>query len=140
MQLFLKGTFPMNPFSGKFLSNCSFVLLWAASSERLHSKASLLKARKASKDQKEMLAYALENGRSKTGKAQGVRLCRSPVLETLPCDFIKTRFRCWHFPKNVPTFFGQAILQNNSKRLIGKGVHLFSKTNHYCFGKATVEV
>ena len=40
-------------FSGKFLSNSFFVLLWVAGSERLHSKASLLKTTKAYKDQKE---------------------------------------------------------------------------------------
>ena len=35
----------MNPFSGMFLSNCSFVLFWIASSKRLHSKGSPLKTR-----------------------------------------------------------------------------------------------
>ena len=71
----------MNSFPGKFLSNCSFVLLWVASSERLHSKASLLKTRIASKDQEEMLTCALQNGYSKIGKALGESLCPSSVLE-----------------------------------------------------------
>ena len=130
----------MNPFSGSFLSNCSFELLWVAGSERLHSKASLLKTRKASRDQKEMLVCALDNGCCKTGKAQGERRCQTSGLETLPCDFIRTGFHRWHFPKNIPIFFGQAISQNISERLTGKDVHLFSKTNHYCFGKAIVKV
>ena len=42
------------------------MLLWVVGSERLHSKASLLKTMKASKDQKEILAHVLENGCSKT--------------------------------------------------------------------------
>ena len=37
----------MNSFSGTFLSNCFFVLLWVESLKRLHSKASLLKTRNA---------------------------------------------------------------------------------------------
>ena len=72
-------------FSGTFLSNCSFVLLWVAGSERLHSKASLLKTTKAYKDQ------------SKTGKAQRERLYCGPVLEALPCNFIKTGFHHQEF-------------------------------------------
>ena len=112
----------MNPFSGKFLSNCSFVLLLVAGSERLHTKTSLWKARKAPKDQKKIFACALENGYPETGKAQGERLCRSLVLETIPCDLIKIGFHHWYFLKNVPTFFGQAISQNISERLIGKEV------------------
>ena len=56
----------MNPFFGEV-------------SEKLHSKDSLLRIRKASKDQKEILACALWNGP-----------CWSPVLKTLPCNFIET--------------------------------------------------
>ena len=61
-------------------------------SERLHSKASLLKTSKGSKDQKETPACTLRNGGCKTRKAQGERLCRSHVLGMLPSDFIKTEF------------------------------------------------
>ena len=49
----------MNASFGKFLSNFYIVLLWVAGSERLHSKDSLLKTRKESKDKKEMLGYVL---------------------------------------------------------------------------------
>ena len=61
-------------------------------SEKQHRKASLLQTRKASIDQKEILACARENGCSKTEKAQGERLCRSPVLKTLTCDCFGTGF------------------------------------------------
>ena len=125
MQVFQKLMFPMNPFSGKFQSNYSFVFLGVADFERLH--------RKASKDQKEILVCALQYSCSKLGKAQGERLLRSPVLESLPCNFIKTGLHRWHFPRNVPTFLDQAISQNTFKILIGKGVHLFSESHHYCF-------
>ena len=54
------------------------------------SKASLLKTRKESKGRKEILACALQNGYSKIGEAQRERVCQSPVLQTLPCNFIKT--------------------------------------------------
>ena len=80
----------MNSFSEKFLRNCSFGLLWVVSSKRLNSKDSLLKTWKQSKSLKEIIAYALQNGYSKIEKAQGERLCRSPVLETLLCNSIKT--------------------------------------------------
>ena len=53
-----------------------------------NNKASLLKTRRASQDQKEILACAQQNSCSKVGKAQGELLCRSPVLETLPSNFI----------------------------------------------------
>ena len=46
-----------------------------ASFERLHSKASPLKIRKASKDQEEIFTCALKNGCSKIGKALGESLC-----------------------------------------------------------------
>ena len=128
----------MNSFSEKFLRNCSFGLLWVVSSKRLNSKDSLLKTWKQSKGLK---TCALQDGYSKIEKAQGERLFRSPVLETLLCNFIKTELHCWHFPKNVPTFLGQSIHKAPiGKRLIGKSVHLFSKSNHYCFRRATVEV
>ena len=68
----------MNPFSGMFLSNRSFVLLRVASSKRLHSKASLLKTRKTSKDQEEILTSALQNYCSKIGKIIG----KKPMLES----------------------------------------------------------
>ena len=54
-----------------------------ASSERLHSKASLLKTREASKDQKQIIASALQNGCSKIGKALGESLSWSSVLVNL---------------------------------------------------------
>ena len=127
----LKSNISYEPFSGKFLSNCSFMLLWVKGSERLRSTASLLKTKKASKDQKEILACALENGYAKTGKAQKERLCRSPVLETLSGNFFKTGLHRWYFPKNVPTFFGKATSQSISERLIRKDVYLFSKTNRF---------
>ena len=60
----------MNPFSETFL-NSSFVILSVASSKRLHSEASLLKTRKASKVQEELLTCALQNGGSKIGKILG---------------------------------------------------------------------
>ena len=126
----LNVTFPRNHFLVSFwvtafLCSCEWhVPKW------LQGKASLLKARKASKNQKEILACALENGCSKYGNAQREHLCRSPVLETLPCNFIKTGFHHWYFPKNVPTIFSQATSQNISKRserVIEKGVNLFSQ-------------
>ena len=40
--IFSKRYFPYEHFSGNFLSNCSFMLLGAAGSERLDSKVSLL--------------------------------------------------------------------------------------------------
>ena len=100
----------MNHFLASFwITVFFFVVLWVASSERLHSKASLLKTRKASKNQKEILACTLGNDCSKTGKAQRERLCRSPVLEMLPCNFIKTGFHGWYFLKNVPTFSAKLL-------------------------------
>ena len=84
-------------------------MCWLGSSEGVNSKASLLKTRKESKGLKEIIACALQNGYSKIKKAQGERLCRSSVLETLPCNFIKTELHRWHFPRNVLTFFGQSI-------------------------------
>ena len=68
----------MNTFSGTFLSNCSFVLLQVASSKRLHSKTSLLKTRKTSKDQEEILTSALQNDCSKIGKILG----KKPMSES----------------------------------------------------------
>ena len=65
----LKRNIFYESFFGKFLSSCSFVLPWVAGSERLNSKASLLKTRKTSKNQKKILACALENGCSKTSTA-----------------------------------------------------------------------
>ena len=61
----------MNPFSRKFLSNCFFVLIWEASSERLHNKVILLKTREEPKDQEEILTSALQNGWFKIEKALG---------------------------------------------------------------------
>ena len=59
-------------------------------------------------------------------------------LKTLTYNFIETVLYRRHWPRNVPTFFSQTIqFRNTSVRLIGKGVHLFSKPNHYCFGRAT---
>ena len=87
----------MNPFSGTFLSNCSFVPLLVASSKRLYSKSGLLNTGKASKDQEEILTFALQNGCSKIGKILGKSLCRNPVLET-SCNFIKTGLHRRHFP------------------------------------------
>ena len=67
----------MNSFSEKFLSNCSFGLLWVASSERLNNKDSLLKTRRESNGLKEIIACALQNGYFEIEKAQGEQLCRS---------------------------------------------------------------
>ena len=119
----------MNPFSGTFLNNCSFVLLWVASFKRLRCKASPSKSRKASKNQEEILTCALQNDCSKIAKILGKSLCQSPVLETLSCNFIKTGLQRWHFPRKFVTYFD-----------IGKGVHLFNKTNYCCFGRATVDL
>ena len=130
----------MNPFSGKFLSNCSFVFLWVTSSERLHSKVILLKIRKAYKDQEEILTCALQNGCSKIGKALGESLFRSPVLQKLSCNFIKTGLHRWHFPRKVPIVFGQTISQKHLWTIDWKGCSFFSKPNHYYFSRATVEV
>ena len=112
----------MNSFYGTFL-NCSFVLLWVRSSKRLHSKVSLLKARKASKAQEEILTCALQNGCSKVGKILGESQCWSSVLETLSCNFIKIGLHRWHFPRKLPTFFGQTITQKHLGRLIWEDVH-----------------
>ena len=68
------------------------------------------------------MVCALQKSYFKTGKVQGEHLCRNPVLETLPCIFIKIGLRRWHFPRNVPTFFDQAISQNT----FGKDAHLFT--------------
>ena len=87
-----------------------------ASSGKLHSKACLLETRKASKDHEEILTCALQNGCSKIGKILGKNLCRSPVLETLPCDFIKIGFHHYHFPRKLPACFDQAILQKHLRR------------------------
>ena len=73
---------------------------------------------------------------------------------------IKLQAQAWNFMKkeNVAqvvscesreisknTFFTEHLRRsaseshkNASKRLIGKGVHLFSKPNYYCFGRATL--
>ena len=130
----------MNLFSETLLSNCSFVLLWVASSKRLHSKASLLKTRKVSKDQEGILTCALQNGCSKIGKIPEKSLCRSSVLETLSCNFFKSGFHRWHFLGNLRLFLAKQFHKSNSEELIGKGVHLFSKPNNYCLGGATVKV
>ena len=84
-----------------------------ASLLKTNSKASLLKTRKEFKDQKEIFACALQKCCSEIGKAQGEPLCRNPVLETLPCNFIKTGLHCWHLSRNVPTFFGKIISQKH---------------------------
>ena len=134
------GTFPMNPFSETVLSNCSLVLLWVASSKRLHSNAYLLKARKASKDQEEIITSALQNDCSKIGKIPGKGQCWGPVLKMLSCNFIKTGLHDRYFSSEPPTFLGQTISQNTSERLIWKGVNMFSKPNYYYLGRATIEV
>ena len=69
------------------------------SSERLHSKAFLLKTKKVFKHQKEILAC-----RFKIGNTQGQSSCRSPILQTLPCNYIKSGLHHWHFAWNCPTF------------------------------------
>ena len=79
----------MNPFPVNFPSNYTFVFLWVASSERLQSKTTLLKTRKAYKNQEELLICVLQNGCSKIGRSLGESLSQSPVLETLSCNFIK---------------------------------------------------
>ena len=70
-----------------------------ASSERLHSKAFLLKTRKVFKDQKKILAC-----RFKIWNTQGKSVCRSPILETLACNYIKSRLHHWHFAWDFLTF------------------------------------
>ena len=40
-------------------------------------------------------------------------LCRSPVLETLCCNFVKTGLHRWHFPRKLAPFFGQTISQKH---------------------------
>ena len=108
--------------------------------KRLHSKASSLKTRKASKGQEEILTCALQNGCSKIGKILGKSLCRSPVLETLSCNFIKKGSTADIFLINFRLFLAKQFHKNTSASLIKKGVHLFSKPNYYCFGRATVKV
>ena len=83
----------MNFFSGKFLSNV-FRAPVSGKFQKTKQQASLLKPRKESEGQKEILACGLQNGCSKIAKAQGECLCRSPVLEMLPRNFIKTGFDC----------------------------------------------
>ena len=92
-----------------------------ASFKRLRSKAFLIKTRKTSKDQEEILSCALQNGCSKIGKNLGKRQCRSPVLEMLSCYFIKTGLHLWH--------------DWLEKMLICLISQIF-----FCFGRATVEV
>ena len=77
---------------------------------------------------------------SKIGKILGKSLCWSPVLETLSCNFIKTGLHGRHFPRNYRLFLVKQFHKHISERLTLKGIHLLSKSNHYCFGKATVEV
>ena len=47
LPFYQKGTFPSHFFSGNFQSNCSFEQIFRDDSERLHSKASLSKTKKA---------------------------------------------------------------------------------------------
>lgn len=54
------------------------MLHWESGSERLQSKTSLLKTRKAFKNQEEIFTCALENGHSKKiGEASGKCPCES---------------------------------------------------------------
>ena len=109
----------MNPFSGTSLSNCTFLLLWVAKSKRL-----LLKTRKTSKGQEEILACTLQNDSSKTGKILGKSLCRSPVLETLSCNFIKQGSTAGILLGDFRLFGVKQFHKTTFERLIGKSVHL----------------
>ena len=93
------------------------MLLGVASSKRLHSKAFLLKTRKASKDEEEILICALQNGCSKTGEILGKSQCRSPILETMSCTFMKTGLHRCHFPRKQPTFLAKQFQENTSARV-----------------------
>ena len=70
----------------------------------LHSKASPLKTREISKGQEEILGFALQNGCSIIGKILGKSLCRSPVLQTLSCNFVKKGFNVDIFLINFRLF------------------------------------
>ena len=68
---------------------------------------------KASKYMEEILICAVQNGSSRIGKILEKSLCRSPVLETLCCNFVKTGLHRWHFPRKLAPFFGQTISQKH---------------------------
>ena len=95
-------------------------------SRRLHSKASLLKMRKYQKIRRKYshVLYKIASPKSES------------CFENGTSNFIKTGLLRWQLPRNVPTFFSQAISQNTFQQLIGKGAHLFIESSHYCFDRA----
>ena len=54
----------------------------------------------------------------------------SPLNQGFTADIFLEMFR----------LFSANAFHKTSERLIGKGVHLFSKSNYYCFSRATIEV
>ena len=105
----LKRNFRDALFSGNFQSNFSSKFLLVAGSERVDSKASLSKARKASKyqetkDLKKTFAYALQNGCSKkNGNAQ--EQYHNPALVAVICDFMATELYHGHLFLECSNFF-----------------------------------
>ena len=95
-------------------------------SRRLHSKASLLKMRKYQKIRRKYshVLYKIASLKSES------------CFENGTSNFIKTGLLRWQLPRNVQTFFSQAISQNTFQQLIGKGAHLFIESSHYCFDRA----
>ena len=114
MSLFWKGIFSMNLLMGSFwvtVFSCFCEWQVPKTTHQSFSVKDNERIKRKSEDQKEIFTCALQNGCSEIGKAQGERLCRSPVLETLPTSFIKAGLHPWHFSRNVLTFFGKIISQ-----------------------------
>ena len=63
-----------------------------------------------------------QNSCSKIGKILGKSLCRSPILETLPCNFIKTAppLTADVFLGKYRLFLAKQFHKNTSERLIWK--------------------
>ena len=63
-----------------------------------------------SEDQKEKFVCAPQNPYPIIiGKIQGKRLCQIPVSETFSYGLLKTELHRWHFSRNIPAYFGEAI-------------------------------
>ena len=108
------------------------------SSEGLYSKASPLNTRKESKDQEEISTCALQIA---APKFERIYEKDGFLFEKhCPVTLLKQGSTADIFQGNYQLFLTKQFHKNNSERLIGKGVHLFSKPNYYCFGMATVEV
>ena len=103
------------------------MLLQITGSERLSRKAFLLKSRKVSKDQKEILACALQNGCLKfISKAQGKCPCCNLVSETSHWDYIKMRLHVWHCFRNISTFFSyKMFLKTPFNNWLCKGLYIY---------------